>query len=697
MRISFDWIKDFVDITASADETAHRLTMAGLEIEGLETIDADVVMEVNVTPNRPDCLNILGIAREVAAVFGLSLKKPQSCIEGPLAKGDIRVEIDAPELCGRYTGRLIKGVTVGESPDWIKRRLEKCGIRAINNIVDITNYILLELGHPLHAFDADRIADRIIRVAKAGENRSITTLDGVERRLPEDTLLILDNRGPVAVAGIMGGEGSSVDFHTSNIFLESAYFDPSSIRRSSKNLGLKSESSFRFERGADREFLKDALNRAAILIQEIAGGTIHEIVDVYPVKYVPFEVEVPYHKVNSLLGTSLEKEDMLRILQMLEITTRDKGDSFIAMPPAFRGDIKEPVDVIEEIARCYGYENIPVSNPKTPLSDGILNRKERNLDKIRETVRKFGLNEVINYSFMGLDDLDLLSIPEDDRRRRCITLKNPLRQEDSLMRTSLVPALIKNFLYNLARGTREISLYELSKVFIDAGSRLPSEELRLGGIFFRENSPAVWQEQIPSFFIVKGALQALFEEMKTGEYSMVPSTEVFLHKGKSADIICKEQKIGFIGEISPHIIELLNLKIKKPEIIVFELSLDILLSLVQDRPVYAQIPKYPSIERDIALVVDDRMTSGAVIDLLRGYESSVIESIELFDYYKGKNIPADKKSLGFRIIYRSKESTLTDSEVESVHGSLVEYVLSKTAGELRWQPRSEPPKLPQIN
>ncbi|PKL52517.1 MAG: phenylalanine--tRNA ligase subunit beta [Nitrospira bacterium HGW-Nitrospira-1] len=683
MRISFEWIKDFVDIAASPEDTAHRLTRAGLEIEGMESIDGDVVMEVNVTPNRPDCLNILGLAREVAAAFGLPLKKPQARIEGACKKGDIRVEIDASDLCSRYTGRVIKGVTVSESPDWMKKRLEKCGVRAINNVVDITNYVLLELGHPLHAFDADKISDRIIRVAKAGKNKSISTLDSVERKLPEETLLIWDGRGPVAIAGIMGGEGSSVDADTINIFLESAYFDPASIRRSSKNLGLKSESSYRFERGTDREFLETALNRASILMQEIAGGVIHEIADVYPGKYVPVAVEVPYRKVNSLLGTNLEKQEMLGILEMIEITTRDRGDSFTAFPPAFRGDIKEPVDVIEEIARCYGYEKITATAPKTPLPDGILNKKERNLDYIKEAVRKSGFTEVINYSFMNSDDLDLLSIPKDDRRRRFVTLRNPLRQEDSLMRTTLAPSLINNFLYNLARGARKIAFYELSRVFIDEGSRLPGEELRLAGIFFRENSPAVWQEQVPSFFIVKGALQALFEEMKAGEYTLIPSDEVFLHKGKSADIICKEQKIGFIGEISPHIIERLNLKIKKPEIVIFELSVDILLSLIEDRPVYAQIPKYPSIERDIALVVDDLITSGEILGLLRGYNSPVIESIELFDYYKGKNIPMDKKSLGFRIVYRSKDRTLTDSEVESVHGDLVAYILKKTAGELR--------------
>ena len=683
MRISYEWIKDFVDIHASPEDVAHRLTMAGLEIEGMEHIGDDVVMEVNVTPNRPDCLNILGIAREVAAVYTLPLKKPQTIIEAPLATGDIRVEIEAPDLCCRYAGRLITGVTVGGSPDWLIKRLEKCGIRAINNVVDATNYTLLELGHPLHAFDADRIADSVIKVAQAGKNRSFRTLDGIERTVPEDTLLIWDGREPVAIAGIMGGEESSVGFNTKNVFLESAYFAPSSIRRSSKNLGLKSESSYRFERGTDREFLETALDRAALLIQQIAGGIIHEMVDVYPGKYKSVAVEVPYRSVNSLLGTSMEKEQMRRLLEMIEISTLDRGDSFTAFPPAFRGDIREPVDIIEEIARCYGYEKIPVRVPNTALPEGILNRKEVNIGKIREALRKSGFHEVINYSFMNLEDLNILSIPEEDKRRHCITLKNPLRQEDSLLRTTLIPSLIHNFLYNLSRGTREISLFELSRVFLDEGAQLPNEALKLGGIFFRENSPAVWQDQIPPFFVVKGVLQALLQEMKAGDCSLAPTAEAFLHKGKASYIFCNGRKTGFIGEISPALIERLHLKISKPEIIVFELALDILLSLIPERISYAQIPRYPSIERDIALVVDDRKTAGEVLAILKGYASPLIDNIELFDFYKGKNLLPDKKSLGFRIVYRSSDRTLTDNEVESVHNSLVEFVLNKTAGQLR--------------
>lgn len=685
MQVSLDWIKDFVDIKTAPEEVAHRLTMAGLEIEGMESDDGDVIMEVNVTPNRPDCLSILGIAREVAAVFDLPLRTRGVVISGTKNPSDIQVEIDDPELCGRYTGRSITGVDIKDSPEWMKKRLGKCGIRSINNVVDITNYVLLEFGHPLHAFDADKIQKKKIRVARAGENRKIVTLDGIERTLQEDTLLIWDGKGPVAVAGIMGGEGSSVDERTKNVFLESAYFIPSSIRKSSKMLGLKSESSYRFERGTDILFLESALNRATLLIQELAGGTISEIVDAYPLKFEQPEISVLYRKVNFLLGTELENERILKILSRIGIKTEDMGDSFIAFPPAFRGDIKDPVDIVEEVARCHGYENIPVRVPKTVLPDGILNMKERTLHEIREAIRKSGFNEVINFSFMNSADLDMLSIPENDERRKHIGLMNPLRQEECLMRTTLVPSLINNFLYNLSRDVRDIRFFELARIFIDTGKQLPSEGLRLGGILYQEDLPALWKENVPAFFFVKGALQALFDEMKIIGCSFSPSEQVFLHKGKSADITAGEKNIGFMGELGPNIIERLGLKVHKPEIVVFELDLDMILSLIPERMVFYQIPKYPFIQRDIALIIDKDITSAEVMDVIHDYRSEFIEKVELFDYYKGKNIPQDKKSLAFRIIYRSKDRTLTDSEVEAIHSSLAGYIKKKTGGEIRGQ------------
>jgi phenylalanyl-tRNA synthetase beta chain len=410
---------------------------------------------------------------------------------------------------------------------------------------------------------------------------------------------------------------------------------------------------------------------------------VHEIVDAYPEKYVQSPVEVRYDKVNALLGTALKKTEMLETLGRVGIGTEDRGEIFVAFPPPYRRDVRAYYDVVEEVARIYGYDNIPARVPKTALSDGVLNRREINVGRIKESVRKTGFTEVINYSFMNGTDLDLLSIPGGDARRSHISVMNPLRQGDSLMRTTLIPSLLNNFLYNLSRGIRDIRLFEVAKVFINEGGPLPKEELMLGGIIFRENLPSLWKEDAPSFFIAKGTLDSLCEEMKIKGHTYVPSGEAFLHKGKSANIILNEARIGFIGELTPGVVEKLDLKINKPEIVVFELNLDKLLPLVPEKSAYTQIPRYPAVERDIAIILDEGITSAEVMRALTGYKSGFIEGVELFDSYKGKNIPQGKKSLGFRITYRLADRTLTDTEVEEVHGGLVGYVLQKTGGELR--------------
>jgi len=685
MRVSLDWIKEFVDVAASPEDIAHRLTMAGLEIEGMEKIGDDVVMEVNVTPNRPDCLNVFGLAREVAALYRLPLKLPETRIPSDLKPSNVQVAIDAPDLCPRYTGRSIVGVVIRDSPDWLKKRLEKSGLRSINNVVDITNYVLLELGHPLHAFDTAKLTGRKISVAQAGSELTMTTLDGLERKIPEETLLIWDAAAPVAVAGIMGGERSSVTEATKDIFLESAYFAPASIRKSSKALGLRSESSYRFERGTDRVFLETALNRAAVLIAELADGQICNIVDNYPGPYAPVEITVSYRRINALIGITIDKDEVLALLNAIEIKTEDRGEEFAAWPPSFRGDITAPVDIIEEVVRCYGYDRVPARPPRATLSDGLLNTTERTVRAIRESIRKNGFNEVVNFSFMNGADLDMLAIEshEHEQGRRHVKLKNPLRQEECLMRTTLMPALINNFVYNLSRGIRDVRFFEVSRVFIDWGKPLPTEGLRLAGLFFQDMLPSLWKDSIPAFYRVKGVLEALFDEIRLTDYVFSPSQEVFLHTGKSADIYCGDIKIGYMGEIGPQIIEKFSLKLQKPQVVVFEIDLDRMLPLLEQKIVYHQIPRYPSIDRDVALVMDDHIAAAEVIALFRTYPSEIIEQVELFDQYKGKNLPQDTKSLGIRITYRSKDRTLVEGEVESVHLALVEHVAKKTGANIR--------------
>jgi len=683
MRIPYEWLKEFVDITATPEDAAERLTMIGLEVEGAESIQGDTVFEVNVTPNRPDCLSIIGIARELSAAFRTPLKIPAHEIKDEQPVSNFSIEILSPELCNRYAGRLIKDIKISDSPEWIKSRLEKCGIRAINNVVDITNYVLLEFGHPLHAFDADKINSKKIRISTAGTNNKIVTLDGIKRELHEDALLIWDSIKPIAIAGVMGGLETEVSDKTKNIFLESAYFEPFSIRRTSKKLNLVSESSYRFERGTDIEFLGKALTRAALMIKEIAGGTIHKIIDVYPVKYVPEPVEAGYKRINNILGTNISNVDILEILKRLDIPAEDKGNVFVVYPPSHRRDIKRDSDVAEEIARIYGYSMIPTTIHRSPLSSGRLNKKTININRIREAMRKAGFTEVINYSFMSMSNLDMLAIPDSDRRRKVIAISNPLSQDECLLRTTLIPSLIGNLRYNLDRGIKDIRFFEISKVFEDIGKQLPLEELRLGGIFYREKTPSLWKEDVQGFFITKGALESMFEELKISGYSFSTSSEPFLHTGQACGIYVKNFYVGYLGVLGPEIVEKLDLKKQKPEIVLFEINLDLFLTLIPDLIKYSQIPKYPCVERDIAVVVDENISAAKIKDIIRTFPSELIEDISVFDFYKGSSIPEGKKSLAFGIVYRSKEKTLTDEEVEELHALLVRHILEKIGGELR--------------
>ena len=695
MLISYEWLKELVEISVSPEEVSKTLTMIGLEVEGETSVQGDTVFEVNVTPNRPDCLSSIGIARELSAAFKTPLKLPLHEIKNGQPVPDFSVEILNPDLCNRYTGRVITGVKISDSPEWMKSRLEKCGIRSINNVVDITNYVLLEFGHPLHAFDADTLTGKKIIVGtpdsfnnlrgtrNAERSTKFKTLDGVEREIPGGSLLIWDAERPVAVAGVMGGANTEVTEKTRNIFLESAYFEPSSIRKTSKRLGLSSESSYRFERGTDIEFLEKAVDRAALLIKEIAGGTVHKIIDEYPVKYVSEPVTAKCEKINKLLGISATNAEIFEILGLLGIPAENKGDTFIVHPPAHRRDIKRDSDIAEEIARIYGYNNIPITNPQSSLSSGRLNQRRINLNKVRDAIRKCGFTEVINFSFMSVSALDMIEIPDSDRRRKTIALSNPLNQDECLLRTSLVPALIGNLKYNLDRGMKDIRFFEVSRIFEDIGDTLPLDELILGGILYKEKAPSLWKEDARGFYIAKGALESLFEELMISGYSFSPSSEPFLHGGQSADIHISNSRIGYVGVMGPDIVEKLDLKKQKPEIVLFELNLDLLLSLTPDSIQYVSIPKFPAVERDIALTVDEALPSARIKEIINSYPSELIEEVSVFDYFKGGNIPQGKKSLAFNIIYRSKERTLTDEEIEGLHSSLVGYIAEKTGGELR--------------
>ncbi|GER94006.1 phenylalanine--tRNA ligase subunit beta [hot springs metagenome] len=719
MRVPFEWLKEFIEIKESPNEVAHRLTMSGLEVEAIEQMDSDVVFEINVTPNRPDCLSVIGIARELSAAYKTPLIFPEHDVLAETGELDFNVDIVDTELCHRYAGRVVKNLKVGNSPEWLKRRLELCGIRSINNVVDVTNYVLLELGHPLHAFDLRTIKGHRIIVGTSKKVRTgvpkkscdflgykscdskikMRTLDGIEREIPDDALLIWDAERPIAVAGVMGGMETGVIDSTQDIFIESAYFEPISIRKTSKALGLKTESSYRFERGTDIKMLKKALDRAAYLMKEIAGGTICGKIDIYPKRYKPDEISVRYNKVNEILGLKLTKEEIIGCLDGLGFEMKKMANSLKIKTPAYRRDIKREIDVIEEIARIYGYDRIHAQLPKATIISQESRVKSHELkikNNIKESFLKLGFTEVVNYSFMGMQEIDLLGISQDDERRSLVQLKNPLKMEESFMRTTLIPSFIKNMIHNLSHGNRELRLFEIARVFIRQESdSLPVEREHLAALYYKEKSKSLYKDDTANFYIVKGVIEAVLNDLKIYNYSFVRSSEPFLHPGQSADIyIDRSQKtedrgqnsklkIGYVGALSPTIVDSLDIKAHKPSVIVMEINIESLTPHALQEVKYRPLPKYPYIERDTAIIVDSMLEASSLMKWLKSYPSDLIEDVYIFDVYQGKNIPEGRKSIAFNVRYRASDRTLKDDEIDTLHKSLVDYILDKTKGQLR--------------
>jgi phenylalanyl-tRNA synthetase beta chain len=506
LKASINWLKEFVEFSLPPEKVAEALTMAGLEVEGLDESGDDYILDISVTPNRPDCLSIVGIARELSAILKLPFRYAPAPVEN---EEGVRPLIDIKDavLCPRYSSRIIRGAEVKPSPEWISKRLEAHGIRTANNIVDITNYVLLEMGHPLHAFDLDRLEGGRIVVGRAGKENRLKTLDNETRKLKGDMLLIWDAKKPVAVAGVMGGLNSEVTSSTKNILLESAYFDPRSIRRTSRALNLSTEASYRFERGADIRIVIPALDRVAGLIGKIAGGNVTRTTDIYTRPYIPDPIPVSLMKINNILGTRIKPAQVQEILSGLEIENtlesspeRPYEDKVIVTPPSFRQDLQRDVDVIEEIARLYGYEKIPSTLPRVEMKPVDENLVRKLLNRVRESMRKSGYSEAINYSFLNPLSLDKLGLPSGDRRRSLTRIRNPLKKEDEALRTTLVPALLENVRFNMNRGVKSLRLFELSSVFLESGQKLPDEVLKLSAVYVKDNRASLWQMKHDGFY-----------------------------------------------------------------------------------------------------------------------------------------------------------------------------------------------------
>jgi phenylalanyl-tRNA synthetase beta chain len=650
----------------------------------------DIIMNIELTPNRSDCLSIFGIAREVSAITGNPLKKPKIEFQesSTQASSLTSVTINDPDLCPRYAARLVLGVKIGPSPYWMRRRLESMGLRSISNVVDVTNYVLMELGHPLHAFDFDNLNEKriIVRRAKLGEK--MTTLDEQERELDNDMLVIADAKGAVAVAGVMGGSGSDVTENSTNILIESAYFDPVSISKTSKALGMHTEASHRFERGTDIEGLITALNRTTQLIQQLGGGEICAgIVDTYPAPREKIVVKLRPERANSVLGTDLNIDEMQKILTGLEFQTVKDESNISVTVPTFRPDVNREIDLIEEIARLYGYNNIPVTMPASevpPESDAenLTRMKYSFRSKLRNILTACGLMEVLNYSFHGSEVYDMLKLEDDCTYRNTLRLRNPLSENQSVVRTTLLPVLLENIKYNMNRRINDIRIFEIGRVFHPkAEGKQPNEPEFVSGAITGFIGAQEWNlstRQV-DFYDIKGIIESILDEIGIRDYQLKATSTPPFQPGRSAEIMAGDKSLGVFGELRRDVLN--NCDIEQ-NIYMFEMDFGELMAH-STFSTYEPLPTLPSVYRDMAIVLNYDILSSQVEEAIKIAGGELIKNLSLFDVYKGKQIADNKKSLAYSIEYYSPKQTLTDEEVDEVHQKIVSALAEKFGAELR--------------
>jgi phenylalanyl-tRNA synthetase beta chain len=658
---------------------------AGQSIKSLLNLN-DTILDLNITPNRPDCLSMVGIAREIATITGNPLKRPASSCEeqGPPVEQITSVTIMDPALCPRYAARVIMGVKISPSPLWMQYRLKNLDFRPINNVVDITNYILLELGHPLHAFDLHSLEEERIVVRRAYPRECLATLDGMERQLDENMLVIADATKPVAIGGVMGGLDSEVREDTRDILLESAYFDPLNIRRTSKRLGLQTEAAYRFSRGADPEGVIPALNRAAQLMQELAGGKIATgIVDNYPVPLSNPKVYLRPSRLNKVLGISIKTEQIKNILKGLELNYAipNDGHRWLIEIPSFRRDLTREIDLIEEIARHVGYHNIPTTIPHSVIGFETKEVDKRLEKTIRDLMLQCGLTEVINYSFIKEEWLEQLKFPYSSISP--IHLRNPLSREWKVMRTTLIPGLLQNLIHNLNRKISPVRIFELGRVFLPSNNRsLPEEKLYLAGCLSGSvPSSSIWnKDQKDDFYSLKGIIEILCEKIHIKYYSMQLTEVGFLHPKRALKLSVGQEELGILGEIHPELAESLEVPLNT---FLFELDCNKLANFCSPKLEFSPLPKFPAVNRDLAIVIEEDIPAQEILNKILDLGYPLLRCAEIFDVYTGKQIPPGKKSLAYSLTFQREDRTLTDSEVDQVFHQIVTGLEKTFGGKLR--------------
>ncbi len=649
----------------------------------------DVVLTVEPTPNRGDLLCVLGVARELAAATGTKVRLPEiKIVEEPnVIEEKAEVVIEDYTGCPRYVARLVSEIKIGPSPEWMQKRLEASGARAIANVVDITNYVMLELGQPLHAFDYDLLRKEKIVVRRAAEGEKFTTLDGTERTLSSEVLLICDGAGPVAVAGIMGGANSEVKETTRNILIESAFFDPVTIRKGARKLGMETEASRRFERRIDPLGCDRAADRAAQLMQELCGAKVLKgRIDAREKLLTPAPILFRVGQVPRLLGFPVENDALQEYFERLEMKVVRKSDQELAVtPPGPRGDLAAEIDLIEEVARVYGYEKNPAELPEFQMQPLHRSARELMRKRCRDLLSDLGFSEVINLNFSCDQDLEKLQLEKNDPRLQAAKISNPLGDNWSKMRTSLIPGLLQNLSFNFARQQDQVKIFEFNKIFLSAEKpgELLNEREMLAGVLASSGAKSLWNLKCPAggFYEAKRMVEQVLNELRFSGARIEPASDVpYLLPGKTARLMLGKDRAGQVGEVDPRVLKAFEVDFPA---FVFEFDLELLLKYERKLNKAVLPSRFPASYRDISFLVDEAISHSEVVALVRGLRLELLAETALFDIYRGEKLPAGKKSMAYRIWYRSAERTLTDDEVNALHAKVTTKLKEKFGAEIR--------------
>lgn len=644
----------------------------------------DTVFELEITPNRPDCLSHIGIARELSAYYGKELKYPETEIKSEISEktsDNVKVSIEDSNLSRRYVTRILKNVTVKESPKWLKERIEAVGLRSINNIVDVSNFILMEMNHPNHVFDLDKIEGNEIKVKSAVKGDKLVTLDEQERELEDGDIVICDSKKILALGGVMGGLDSEVTDNTKNILLEVAHFNSQNVRKTSRRLTLSSDSSYRFERGIDVEDSIKVINRLANLIQEVAGGEIlNGYVDVYPVPHENKVAELNFERLNRFVGKVIPREKVIEILRNLEIDVKDNGETLTLTAPSYRGDLELEQDYFEEVIRMYGFDNIENILPRVDINKNSTLDTTKLTDRVKTICASVGLKEVINYSFIPKDALQKLKftgVSED----KLIDISNPITEDFVTMRPTLLYSLIKNAKDNMNRNVSNIRFFEASRTF-EKAEELAKEDIKVGIILAGENDKTLWNPKPVhyDFYDLKGIVEEIFSKLKFQSFSIKRSVQTEFHPGRSADVFVGKEYIGSFGEIHPDVLE--NFGLNKKTVLVAEFNIELIKKYINKPFVYQGIVKYPAVPRDLALVMNENILVGDVLKTIEKIDKKV-EKVELFDIYQGIGVEPGKKSVAISILLRDNSKTLEEKEINDIIDKILAKMKKDYMAELR--------------